>query len=200
MWPEGAYNFVGLLTGVSDVWTTVGGLEVVDQYGALGRAGFLFAVTVLVGTLILGVLPNYGTRTIETSRRSPIISVVVGTPGALVIAALTYIGFIISGTSLGVFFAIPLVVLGVLLLPTWTALGLVAIAGTLSRYAGIERRWLSVLLGGGLAAISVAIPQIGVGILVAGMIIGVGAGIRTSIGYGATTKPNERVVPPANKV
>lgn len=175
----------------------------VDLYAAFGPAE-RFAVhlvaTVVLATVVLGLVPESGSRTIRKCRRSSVISLAVGLPLAAILAALSATGYLLLGTSLGTFFGIFLVVAGLLSLPTWTALGFVAVGESIANRLGTDRRWVGVLLGGLVSGMVTLEPVVllSIGGLVAA--VGAGAGVRVLLGFRSATDPRERAVPPANKV
>ncbi|MHC3438418.1 hypothetical protein ACYJ1Y_10035 [Natrialbaceae archaeon A-gly3] len=93
--------------------------------------------------------------------------------GVLGLGALTYTGYVLSGTDVGTFFAVPLVVAGALLFPVWAATGLVAIGHALTHWAGAE-------------SLSTAV-------------VGAGGSTRVAL-EGGLKSEDDRVVPPANRV
>ncbi|WP_254768203.1 hypothetical protein [Salinilacihabitans rarus] len=163
------------------------------------RAAVHFGVTVVLGTLALGMLPRYGTETVRRSHRSPIISTCVGIPGVLALGTLLYTGAILGETNVGVVFAIPLVAVGATLLPAWTALGFVSLGGVVASKLGTDRLPVWVLVGGLLSAFVVVGPA---GTAVGGLasVLGVGAGARVLFARDGLSRERERVVPPANKI
>lgn len=177
--------------------------EVVFEFYAgltpLQRVGAVFLSTIVLGAVVLGLLPGFSDRTIETARRSPVISVLIGIPGSAVLGALLYFGQLLSHSEVGIFFGIPLVTAGLALFPTFTLLGIVASGES-----------IGVRLGCGGAVGRLVIGAIGIGVLAATMetiaiggalvCLGVGAGTRVLVTGGTVTDPSERTVPPANKI
>ncbi|WP_290819163.1 hypothetical protein [Halovivax sp.] len=177
--------------------------EAFQFYGELppaGQAGVTLAGALILGAVVLGILPGYSERSVRTARRSPVISLFVGVPGALVLVSLLYIASLIAGDSLGVFFAIPLVSVGMTLLPAWAALGMVAAGCALGRRVGRDSLFVGLLVGSAIVGLSGFAPEALVAITALFATLGSGAGIRVLIGSGTTTNPNERSVPPANKI
>lgn len=175
----------------------------VDLYAAFGpteRFAVHLIATVILATVVLGLVPESGSRTIRKCRRSPVISLAVGLPLAGIIATLSVTGYLMLGTSLGTFFGVFLVVVGLLSLPTWTALGFVAVGQSIANRIGVDRRWVGVLVGGLLSGVVALSPLavVSIGGLVAA--VGTGAGVRVLLGFRSATDPGERAVPPANKV
>lgn len=181
----------------------VGDESIVDAYLALDSlevAALHAGTTLFLGVLVLGLAPEYGRRSVETVQRSPIISAFVGVPAALVLAALLGIGALLLDSSVGVFFGLPLVVVGVALLPAWIAIGFVGIGGVLTRRIGFESPWNGLLVGAILSGAAALVPPIGYSLLAIAAVLGTGAGLRGLLGGGGAGSRTERVVPPANKV
>ncbi|MFC3959926.1 hypothetical protein [Halovivax cerinus] len=164
------------------------------------RAGLVFGATLLTGLTVLGLLPGYSSRTIETARRSPVISILVGVPAALSVVALSYVGIRLTHSDLGVFFAIPLVTVGLTLLPAWAIMAAVSVGNALSVRLGTDG-FTAGLIGGavllGLASAQLLLFAVVFGTLVC---YGAGAGARVLISGGSATDPSDRSVPPANKI
>ncbi|MFP8958171.1 hypothetical protein ACLI4Y_15735 [Natrialbaceae archaeon A-CW3] len=156
--------------------------------------------TVLLGLLLLGLLRRFGFQTVDTSKRSPIISLCIGVPATLVVGGLFYTGLLLSGSGLGIFFAIPLVVTGVLVLPAGAALGFVSIGGLIASRFGLTQRSHWVLVGGLLSGLTALVPVIGLSLTAIALALGIGSGARVLFSGGGIWQEDERVVPPANKV
>lgn len=178
--------------------------EVVFEFYAglapLERVGVVFLSTIVLGSVVLGLLPGFSDRTIETARRSPVISVLIGIPGAVALAALLYFGQLLSHSEVGIFFGIPLVTAGLALLPTFTLLGIVAIGesiGVRLGWGGAVGRLIIGALGISVLAATMETIAIGGAALVC---LGVGAGVRVLVTGGTVTNPSERTVPPANEI
>ncbi|QLK25951.1 hypothetical protein HYG81_18035 [Natrinema zhouii] len=202
MWPVELYTTVGppVLDSVVSVSGDGGNLEAYRSLEPIVRVGIQFTATVLVAMVVLGMLQTYGTRAVTKSRRSPIISLCLGLPSLLVVGGLTGTGIVIADTSVGVFFGIPLVVLGAIVLPTVTVIGLSAIGTAIASRFGADRLWIGVLVGAllsGLAGFS--LPATAVLAAFAGA-FGLGASVRIVFGGVGTAQPDERTVPPANKI
>lgn len=177
--------------------------ELVEWYhglGALEIMGVHAATTLVLGALVLGLLPGYGTHALRTSRRSPIISCCIGLPGAAVLVGLFTTGVVISGTGLGVFFGMPLVVVTVTFLPAWTALGYVAFGSAIARRLGFDALWVWVVVGALLSGVAAADPLLLVVATALAAALGVGSGARGLLGGGGFRHREERVIPPADKV
>lgn len=166
----------------------------------LERVGAIFLSTIVLGAVVLGLLPDFSDRTIETARRSPVISVLIGIPGSLVLGAFLYFGQLLSHSEVGIFFGIPLVTVGLALLPTLTLLGIVATGESIGVRFGSGGSVGRLVVGAIGISVLAARPEaiaIGGGAL---MCLGVGAGVRVLVTGGTVTDPSERTVPPANKI
>ncbi|QFU83487.1 hypothetical protein [Natronorubrum aibiense] len=202
MWPLDLYSVVCSTTLESFVPLFVTGLdlETYQSLSSLERVGVQFAAMLVVASVVLGLGQGYGLRTVTKSRRSPVISLCIGLPTLLVLSGVTATGYLIVGTSLGTFFGIVLVITGLTLLPILTALGLVAIGHAVAARFGADQVWIGVITGSvvaGLAGLSL-VATAAVAVLAGAL--GVGAGVRVLFGSAGTTSPDERTVPPANKV
>ncbi|WP_312908468.1 hypothetical protein [Natronosalvus caseinilyticus] len=170
------------------------------ELSPLEQAAIQAVAIVLIGGVALGILRYSGRKTLEVSRRSPVISLCIGVPGALVLGGLFYTGILLSSSSVGIFFAIPLVAIGVIVLPVSAALGYVAIGATISTRVGLSRTPAWVIAGGLLGGVAMLVPVFGIALVTIATALGVGAGTRVLVGNGGVRQPEERVVPPANKV
>ncbi|WP_222919131.1 hypothetical protein [Natrinema sp. SYSU A 869] len=177
-----------------------GELELYRSLEPIVRVGIQFAATILVMIIVLGLAQNYGTQAVSKSRQSPIISLCVGIPGLLVSSGLTGTGYLIVDTSLGTFFGIPLVIFGAIILPVATAIGFVAIGCTVATRLGDSRLAIGLLVGALLSGIvGLSFPATAV-LLGFASALGIGATIRVLSGATGTTRPDDRTVPPANKI
>ncbi|WP_049915727.1 hypothetical protein [Natrialba taiwanensis] len=205
MWPADLYVGMGATesgseSAVIEVLTSGAAVEAYRSLGSLGRVGFQFAATVVLALVVLGLVQGYGTRTVETARRSPVISICIGLPSGLVLAGLASTGYILVGQSVGIFFGIPLVLLGGTTLPILLVLGFVAVGRATMARLGRDRLGSGILAGSVLCG--VAGFSIGATILLAVLVasLGIGAFVRVLMSAGGTTAPDERTVPPANKI
>lgn len=203
MWPESLYA-VGGGSGVGSAAVLASvGTEWIDGYRSLAlpvRAGGQFVVTLLLALVVLGLVQRFGSRSVQTARRSPVISSCLGLPAALVLAGLAGTGYLITGRSFGTFFGVPLVVLGLATVPTLTAVGLVAIGRSIAARAGRDRLWAGALVGSLLAGTAGVALEATVVLAVLAAALGVGAGVRVLFAASGSTRPDERTVPPANKI
>lgn len=202
MWPVELYTIVepSVLDSVVSVPGDGGNLEAYRSLEPIVRVGIQFTATVLVAMVVLGMLQTYGTRAVTKSRRSPIISLCLGLPSLLIVGGLAGTGLIIADTSFGVFFGIPLVILGAMVLPTVTVIGFSAIGSTVASRLGRNRLWIGVLVGAllnGLVGLSLPATAIVAGLAGA---LGLGASVRIAFGGIGAAQPDERTVPPANKI
>ena len=180
-----------------------GVLEFLELYSSLGvttQAAVAFGVTLVLGSVLLGIMPGYGTNSLATSRRSPIISFCIGVPTALVLVLFLSTGLLIANTSIGVFFAVPLLIVALSLLPAWTVLGFVTIGATVVSRLGVDRLWVHVVTGALVGTLAIVSVPVGLVLVVLAAVIGSGAGARALFGAGRIGERDGRVVPPANKV
>src|SRR6056297_2084868 len=101
-------------------------IEFFDGLSTLGQAAFVSIAALTVGAVVLGLLPDYSKRSVSTADRSPILSLLIGVPGTVFLGGMSYLGIVLAHTDIGIFFAIPFVTVGVVLLPVWTIIGVVA--------------------------------------------------------------------------
>ncbi|USZ72647.1 hypothetical protein [Natronosalvus halobius] len=203
MWPIDLYAIVGGLGGGGESGSVRVYEQAVTAFSGLSpleQAAIQAVGIVLVGGFALGILRYSGRKTLEVSRRSPVISLCVGIPGTLVLGGLFYTGILISSSAVGIFFAIPLVAIGVVVLPVSAALGYVAIGATITSRFGLSRTPGWVIAGGLLGGVTALVPTFGFAFVTIATALGVGAGTRVLVGNGGVRQPEERVVPPANKV
>lgn len=186
-----SYSYVATLGSVIEFYL---GLEPMAQ--AVVNVGS----TLLLGVLVLGLTPGYGRHTVDTASGSPIISMVVGLPGLIALAAVLYSGHLLSSSNIGIIFAVPLVAVGTVLLPTWTVLGLASVGGFIARRFGTGSRSVGLLVGSVVAGLATLTLPYGFAIIVLAAVVGTGAGARAAFGGGRLDPENERVIPPAEKV
>ena len=175
-------------------------IEFYVDLSTIEQVGVALAAALIVGSVVLGILPTYSKSVVRTARRSPVISILMGVPGTIVIVFFLYLASVISGDSLGVFFAIPLVSIGLTLLPAWTALAMVAVGCSIGNRVGRDGLLPGLLIGTVLIGLSAARLELVVGVVALLASLGVGAGFRVLIGSGTGTDPAERRVPPANQI
>lgn len=202
MWPLDLYNVSGATGSGSITPLTISGidLETLGTIGPLERAGLLFAGTFVLAAVVLGLLQGYAPRTVTKARRSPVISICVGLPGLLVATGLGSTGYLILDTELGSFFGIPMIVLGGTIVPVLTVLGFVAFGRSVAARFGRDRLSIGILVGSalaGIAGLSVVLTVVVAGLAGA---LGLGAGVRVIMASGGTSTPDDRTVPPANKI
>lgn len=169
------------------------------ELSALERAGVVIASTFVLGVVVLGLLPEYSRRTVRTARASPVISVFIGAPGALTLLVLVYVGQRLSQIDVGVFFGIPFLTVGLVLIPVWTLLGVVTLGECVGSRLGRDDLVTGLILGALLVGGLSAVPQTAI-VIALSTCLGVGAGMRVLVTGGIATDPSERTVPPANRV
>lgn len=183
--------------------TTVASTWWIDAYIALApleRAGLQFALVLVLAAVVVGMMPGFGTKAVAKSHKSPVISVCIGTPAQLVVLGLASTGYLILDSALGAFFGVLFVLLGVVVVPVGTMVGLVAIGRSIAARLGRDGTGSGVVVAalvGGLAGFSIPATLV---ILALAAVVGTGASIRILVGAGGVTSPDERTVPPANKV
>ncbi|MDZ7730504.1 MAG: hypothetical protein U5K37_05735 [Natrialbaceae archaeon] len=136
----------------------------------------------------------------KKSRSAPITSTLIGFPLAAILAMFLYGGFVLSDQGIGFVVGIPMVLLAVLFLPAWTALGFVSVGRTVAVRAGSDKLWLAVIIGSGVSALlplSMPVMIVGIGLASA---LGVGAGSRTLFQMATGGLAEERVKPPSSQV
>lgn len=201
MWPLNLY--VSIERSFREGAVVLTHSEWIDAYQGLApaeRAIGQFVVTLLFAAVVIGMVQGYGTRAVTKSRRSPIISICIGLPSVFIIGALAGTGYLILGTSLGTFFGILFLILGVTALPAGTVVGAVAIGQSVATRLGRPELWAGVLTGSlvaGLAGYSIPVTVALVGLAAT---LGTGALVRVLFGFGGISSPDERTVPPANKI
>ncbi|MFA9504603.1 MULTISPECIES: hypothetical protein [Natrinema] len=201
MWPLDLYTSIGPAVLGSIAMPAAGGeLEAYRSLDPLLRAGIQFAGTVLVAMVVLGLLQNFGTRAIAKSRRSPVISICLGLPSLLVVAGLAGTGYLIVDTSVGTFFGIPLVILGVTVLPAAIAIGFTALGRNAAAIVGRDRLWTGILVGGLIHGAAGLVFPATVAVAALAGALGIGAGVRVLVGGVGAARPDDRTVPPANKI
>lgn len=175
-------------------------VEFARELGLVGRSLLCAAVVFLGGITVLGLFPTYGDRVLTTARGSSIISAAIGIPMTVALGVVVGAGILLAGNPVGVFFAVPLLVGGGALLLAWLVIGWIAAGAYVARRAGRENRWLGLLIGSIAAGAVAVVPEIGVAVALVVTVVGVGAGTRVTLVGGGISDPDERTVPPANKV
>lgn len=174
--------------------------ETLQALAPLERAVAAAAVTVVLAIVVVGVVPDRGVQAVAKTRRSPVISGLIGVPSVLVVAGLATTGYLILGTSIGTFFGMLFLLVGATMLPAGAAVGYVAVGRTISARLGRDRLWAGVLAGGLLAGLAALSIPAALGLTAIAVTVGTGATVRILFGSGGTSSPDERTVPPANKV
>ncbi|APX95810.1 hypothetical protein [Natronorubrum daqingense] len=201
MRPVDSYSIGGAaLESIGHPAVITGGLEAYLALEALERAGVQFGITLVVAMVVLGLVQGFGPETVTKSRTSPVISICIGTPALLVLVGLVAGGYMIVGTTLGSFFGLLMVTLGMTVIPILTVLGFVALGQSIASRLGRNQLWAGVFAGSLLSGIvGLSLVTTLLAVLFAGT-LGIGAGIRVMRGNGGSTSPSERTVPPANKM
>ena len=174
-------------------------LEIYRELGVLGLGVGGFVATVVVAAVVLGLFPAYGKGAVRKSAGSPLLSTLVGVPLVSILGGLSYTGYVLAGTDVGTFFAVPLVVVGALLGPAWTATGLVAIGSAVTPRAGAESLSTGVIVGGVIGGLVTLTAPYGFAVLALAAAVGAGGSTRVALGSGLESE-DDRVVPPANRV
>ncbi|RQG91407.1 hypothetical protein EA462_05395 [Natrarchaeobius halalkaliphilus] len=175
-------------------------LETYRSLTPVERIGGQFVGALVAAVVLLGLVQEHSSRAIAKSRRSPIISSCLGFPSLLVVLTISSTGYLILGSSLGTFFGVIFVVFGITVIPVAAVVGLVAIGQSMAARFGRDTLWFGVLCGSlvcGLAGLSLAVTVVLVGTATT---LGLGTLVRILLGPGGTTSPEDRSVPPANKI
>lgn len=201
MWPLNLYIRDGL-TG-DGYPAALAYSEWIEAYVSLApaeRAIGQLVVTLVLASVVVGILQGFGTRAVTKTNRSPIISFCIGLPVVLVLATLTATGYLILGSAIGTFFGMLFILLGVTALPTGVTVGYVAIGRALASRLGRDDLSVGVAVGSLLCGVvGVSIPAT-VGLAILAGTLGTGATVRILFGGGGVSSPEERTVPPANKI
>ncbi|WP_230198520.1 hypothetical protein [Halopiger goleimassiliensis] len=187
----------------NDLTGTLASSDLVAIYQSLGpveRAIGQFVATLIVAAVLLGLVQGAGTRAVEKSRRSPVISICIGTPGVFVLSALGTAGYLILDSSLGLFFGMLFLLVSAAVLPAGLVIGVVGIGTGIGARLGRDGLPAGVVVGSILAGlVGVSIPATaGFGVIAAAL--GTGALARVLFGGGNVSSPDDRTVPPANKI
>ncbi len=201
MWPVNLYVSIerSVLEGAL-VLTHSGWIDAYQSLAPVERAAGQFVGTLLFAAVVIGMTQDYGTGAVIKSRRSPIISICIGLPIVLIVGALASTGYLILGSSLGTFFGMLFIILGVTVLPAGTVVGAVAIGQSVATRFGRPQLWVGVLTGSlvvGLAGVSVPAT---VALASLAVTLGTGAIVRVLFGFGGISTPDDRTIPPANKI
>lgn len=175
-------------------------LEIFLGLEPAAQAGVLFGLAIFLGTVVLGIFPSYSEKVVWNARKSPIVSALIGIPGTLSLITILGLAAVIAEYRLGVFFAIPMVAVGMTLLPAWTGLGMSIIGGSIAKRLGFNQTPVAVLVGAIIVGLSAFVPALLFITVSLAAFLGVGAGARTMFGSQVSTHPEERSVPPANQM
>lgn len=199
MWPLDLYVVgVGLWSPIATAYG--GALETYATFTSIERVVGQFVVAIALASVVVGMTPEYGTRAVAKTRRSPIISLCIGLPTALALTVLVSAGHFALGSSIGTFFGVLSIVLGLAALAVGTTVGIVAIGHTVASRLGRDGSSIGVVVGGSLLGLAGVTTLGTIALLVVGATIGTGAGVRVLFGAGSISSPDERTVPPANKI
>lgn len=180
---------------------SVTGLGDLDAFWTLSlpvRAAVLSASTLLLGILIVGLFPDYGTTAVDNVRRRMLSSFIIGSVVAVLYGGCLGIIWFAAGQDQVVsLIAMPVLYILVGLGTVWTAIGLVGICQAAADLVGAEHLAWGVIGAVIVAGASVVVPAYGLAIAVLAAVFGFGAGIRTRPWNRPT---DERVVPPDGKV
>ncbi|ARS91489.1 hypothetical protein [Natrarchaeobaculum aegyptiacum] len=200
MGPTRFYPISESTGGGGSIVASTGWIDLYTALAPLERAGIQFALVLVLAAVVVGMIPGFGTKAVTKSHRSPVISVCIGTPALLVVLGLASTGYLILDSALGAFFGVLFFLLGVLVVPVGTMVGLVAIGRSIAARLGRDGIGSAVVVAalcGGLAGVSLPAT---LAVFSLAAVVGTGASIRILFGAGGVTSPDERTVPPANKV
>jgi len=162
------------------------------------RAAVLSASTLLLGILVVGLFPDYGTTAIDHVREGMVSSFLIGSVVAAAYGACIGMIWYAAGQDPVVsLIAMPVLFVLVGLGTVWTAIGLVGLCQAGADLLGADHSAWGV--GGAVvvAGASVMVPAYGLAIAVLAAVFGFGAGIRTRP---SVRTRDDRVVPPDRKV
>ncbi len=202
MWPIELNSVSGgtVLDSIAAVGSSGGTIDAVQSLAPVERIAIGFLATLVVSVVVLGLVHGYGTRTVTKCRRSPVISLCIGLPSVLVAGLVLFVGNLLLGTSIGVFFGIPVLAVGLTVVPAMTAIGFVAIGQSIAARVGTDRLSIGVVVGSLVAGLTaIALPVAVVGLTIAAA-FGMGASVRILFGARGAADPDERTVPPANQI
>lgn len=174
-------------------------LEYYLGLGPVERAAVTVGLTLFLGAIVLGLFPTLGERGVETARRSRIISGAVGTPTVLACVVLLWFSRILASSDVGVVFAVPIVIVSVSVLALGRGIGYVALGAAVAARLGSDTPWAWLAVGALASSVVAVAPVAGLVLELLVVSVGVGSGVRVSIG-GGTSPQRERNVPPANRV
>ncbi|WP_256299670.1 hypothetical protein [Haloarchaeobius salinus] len=189
---------VGAGTAATASVTGPGELDAFWTLSVPVRAAILSASTLLLGILVVGLFPDYGTTAVERVRRSMLSSFLIGSVVAVVYAGCIAILWFAAGQDQIVsLIAMPVLFVLVGLGTVWTAIGLVGLCQAAADLVGADHLGWGIVGAVVVAGASVTVPAYGLAIAVLAAVFGFGAGIRTRPGVRVGT---DRVVPPDRKV
>lgn len=200
MGPTYFYAASQLTVGGEPIVASTGWIDIYTALAPLERAVIQFALVLVLAAVVVGLVPGFGTKAVTKSRKSPVISVCIGTPALLVVLGLASTGYLILDSALGAFFGVLFFLLGAVVVPVGTMVGLVAIGRSIASRLGRDGIGSGVVVAaicGGLAGFSIPAT---LAVLALAAMVGTGATVRILFGAGGVTSPDDRTVPPANRV
>lgn len=152
----------------------------------------------ILGALVLGLFPGWGTATVRTARRHTVPSLATGAIGSLALLGLAAAGGFFSVLLLTTVASVPILVAVVSFSLVCRSVGFIAVGAVLASRAGTDNLWIGLLVGALTNAVALVVPFAGPITNVAVLILGVGAGLRVTLGTGAggATDP---AAPPASR-
>ncbi|MFD1645712.1 hypothetical protein [Haloarchaeobius litoreus] len=189
---------VGAGTAATASATGVGDLGSFWTLSVPVRAAVLSASTLLLGILVVGLFPDYGTAAVDRVRESMLSSFIIGSVVAVVYGGcIGLIWFAAGQDPIVSLIAMPVLFVLVGLGTVWTAIGLVGLCQAAADLVGADHLAWGILGAVVVAGASVTAPAYGLAIAVLAAVFGFGAGIRTRPGVRSVP---DRVVPPDRKV
>jgi hypothetical protein len=189
---------VGAGTAATASATGLGDLGAFWTLSVPVRAAVLSASTLLLGILVVGLFPDYGTTAIDRVRKSMVSSFLIGSVVAVIYGAgIGMIWYAAGQDPVVSLIAMPVLFVLVGLGTIWTAIGLLGICQAAADLAGADHLAWGIVGAVVVAGASVTAPAYGLAIAVLAAVFGFGAGIRTSP---AVRTRDDRVVPPDRKV
>jgi hypothetical protein len=198
---------MGVLAALASLGAGTTATATTSGFGDLGafwtlsvpaRAAVLATSTLLLGILVVGLFPDYGTTAIDRVRESMVSSFLIGSVVAAAYGACVGVIWYAAGQDQIVsLVAMPVLFVLVGLGTVWTAIGLVGICQAAADLVGADHSAWGIVGAVVVAGASVMAPAYGLAIAVLAAVFGFGAGIRTRPGVRLR---DERVVPPDRKV
>lgn len=177
-----------------------GFLEIYQSLGTPELVALHAVATVVVATLVLGLLPLYGPESVKFARRWTVSSTLLGIPLTAGLVTAIWFGLILSESGLWFVIGVPMVIAGLIFLPSWIAIGFVAAGRAIAVRFGVDQLWVAVILAGVIGGLVPLHPIAGAILLGVLASLGVGSGSRTLFRYIFSGLSEERVTPPSSKV